>query len=126
MSLVPGAEVELTGSASVPGLSADDLDLVILVPDVARSAALLRDVYPPLYEDEWRDDWAAFRDPGPPQVDVVVTREGTKGDAHHRLAWRLLAERPDLLEEYRELKASRIDLERRKAAFFERLIGLLG
>ena len=125
LRLLPGADVELTGSASVPGLPAEDLDLVVLVSDVAHSAARLREVYPPLYEDEWRDDCAAFRDPGPPQVDVVVTRAGTKGDAHHRRAWALLAERPDLVDEYRAVKSSRADSEDRKAAFVERVVALL-
>jgi len=81
---VPGASVLLSGSASVGDLSANDLDVVALVEDVCDAAARLRPLYPPLYEDQWRDDWAAFRLAGPTQVDVVVTRPGTKGDAHHR------------------------------------------
>jgi GrpB protein len=123
---VPNASIVVTGSASVEGLHANDLDLVVLVSDVRDAAARLRKTYPPLYEDEWRDDWAAFRDPGPPQVDLVVTRPGTKGDAHHRRAWELLASDPGLLGEYRRLKASSEDYEQRKAAFFERVVSLLG
>jgi GrpB-like predicted nucleotidyltransferase (UPF0157 family) len=122
---VPDASILVTGSASVDGLPANDLDLVVLVSDVRAAAARLRKDYPPLYEDEWRDDWAAFRDPGPPQVDLVVTQPGTKGDAHHRRAWELLASDPGLLAEYRRLKASSEEYEQRKAAFFERVVTLL-
>jgi GrpB-like predicted nucleotidyltransferase (UPF0157 family) len=123
--LLPRADVSLTGSASVPDLEADDYDLVVLVDDVAGAAAILAEDYPPLYPEEWRDDWAAFRNAGPPQVDIVLTREGTGGDKHHRLAWRLLAEDPALLAEYRELKASPRDYERRKRDFFDRVVALL-
>jgi GrpB-like predicted nucleotidyltransferase (UPF0157 family) len=123
--LLPAGRVYLTGSASVPGLGAGDLDLLVLVDDVAAAAEILRPEYPALYADEWREDWAAFRDPGPPQVDIVLTRPGTLGDKHHRLAWELLAERPDLLEEYRELKAAPDDYERRKREFFERVVAQL-
>jgi GrpB-like predicted nucleotidyltransferase (UPF0157 family) len=123
--LLPGARVHLSGSSSMPGLEPDDVDLVVLVDDVEGAAEALRPEYPALYPDEWRDDWAAFRDPGPPQVDIVLTRPGTLGDRHHRLAWELLATRPDLLEEYRELKATPGDYERRKREFFERVVALL-
>jgi hypothetical protein len=123
--LLPAAEVLLTGSSSLAGLEPADIDLVVLVEDVAASAEILRAEYPVLYPDEWRDDWAAFRDPGPPQVDVVLTRRGTLGDKHHRLAWELLAHRPDLLEEYRALKGASDDYEQRKREFFERVVALL-
>jgi hypothetical protein len=123
--LLPEAQVHLSGSASVPGLEPGDLDLVALVDDVAGAAEILRPEYPALYADEWRDDWAAFRDPGPPQVDIVLTQPGTVGDKHHRLAWELLATRPDLLEEYRALKATPGDYERRKREFFDRVVAQL-
>jgi len=120
--LVEEADVRLSGSASVRGLDPNDLDLVVLVPDVAAASARLRTEYPPLFEDEWREDWAAFRELGPPQVDIVVTRVGTCGDAHHRLAWELLAADAELLAEYRALKSSGDRYEERKAAFFERIV----
>jgi GrpB-like predicted nucleotidyltransferase (UPF0157 family) len=122
--LLPGARVHLSGSASVPGLEPGDLDLVAIVDDVPAAAEIVRPEYPALYADEWRDDWAAFRDPGPPQVDIVLTQQGSLGDQHHRLAWELLGDRPDLLAEYRELKASD-DYERRKSEFFERVVAQL-
>ncbi len=125
-SRVAAADVRLSGSASVEGVDADDLDLVVLVDDVAKAATPLAGVYPPLCPEQWRDDWAAFRDPGPPQVDVVLTRLGTRGDAHHRRAWERLARDPSLLDEYRRLKATGDDHELRKAAFFERVVAELG
>ena len=120
--LLPGAEVHLSGSASVAGLAADDVDLVALVPDVAAAAAMLRSVYPPLYEEQWDADWAAFREPGPPQVDLVLTRRGSKWDAHHRLAWDLLRRDRRLLDEYAKLKSSSERYAERKADFFERVV----
>jgi hypothetical protein len=101
-----------------------DLDLVVLVPDVAGAAERLRNVYPPLYEEEWRDDWAAFRDPGPPQVDVVLTKRGTKSDAHHRRAWELILADDVLREDYERLKAAGMD-SAQKAVFFERVVAML-
>jgi GrpB-like predicted nucleotidyltransferase (UPF0157 family) len=123
--LLPAGEVLLTGSSSLAGLEPRDIDLVVLVEDVPAAAEILRAEYPALYPDEWRADWAAFRDPGPPQVDVVLTRRGTLGDRHHRLAWELLARRPDLLAEYRALKETSDDYELRKREFFERVVALL-
>jgi hypothetical protein len=60
-----------------------------------------------------------------PRSDLVVTQPGTKGDAHHRRAWELLASDPGLLAEYRRLKASSEEYEQRKAAFFDRVVMLL-
>ena len=132
LSVLPDAEVCLSGSALVADIKVDDVDLVALVTDVAGAAERLRDLYPPLYEDEsplyedeWRDDWAAFRTPSSPQVDIVVTRRGTKGDAHHRRAWDLLATDDRLLADYRALKATSENYAERKAAFFERVVSLL-
>jgi len=123
---VAGAEVVVTGSASVPGLEAADVDLVVLADDVGAAAAALRELYPVLYEEQWRDDWAAFRDLGPPHVDVVVTRRGSRGDAYHRLAWQLLRQDKHLQAEYRMLKGDPHDYEARKRAFFDRVVARLG
>jgi GrpB-like predicted nucleotidyltransferase (UPF0157 family) len=124
-TLLPGAEVHLTGSASVPGLDPADVDLVLLVDDIAAAAERLRPVYPALHPEEWRDDWAAFREPGPPQIDIVLTRRGTLGDKHHRLAWQRLASDSELLEEYRALERTPDEYERRKREFFERVVARL-
>jgi len=122
VGVVPDAEVHLTGSASVAGLDARDIDLVALVEDVPAAAADLRQVYPPLYEDHWSVDWVAFREPGPPQVDVVLTRRGTDWDMRHRLAWELLQRDPQLRAEYAALKATSTGYDERKWEFFERIV----
>jgi len=126
-ALLPAAEVHVTGGALVEGDAADDVDLVVLVSDVTAAATMLRDSgLAPLYEEEWQADWAAFREPGrPPQVDVVVTRRGTKGDDHHRRAWELLRHDPALLAEYHALKQDKTNYEPRKAAFFDRVVAQL-
>ncbi len=124
-AMLPDTEIHLAGSASIPGLAADDVDLVVLVHDVRSAAATLRASYPPLYEQQWGDEWAAFRIAGHPSVDVVLTRRGTKWDAHHRRAWTLLREDENLLLEYKALKAVPGRYDERKAEFFERLVRLL-
>lgn len=121
---VPEGSISLSGSLLLGRYGGHDLDLVVLAPDVVDAASRLRHAYPPLYEDEWRDDWAAFRDPGPPQVDIVVTIAGSKGDAHHRRAWELILADRSLQAEYEALKAAGMD-SARKAAFFERVVAML-
>ena len=122
---VPEGTTSVSGSTLLGRYGGHDLDLVVLVPNVANAANRLRHVYPPLYEEEWRDDWAAFRDPGPPQVDVVLTRPGTKGDAHHRRAWELILADGSLKAEYERLKSAGMD-SAEKAVFFERVVTMLG
>jgi hypothetical protein len=121
---VPGATTSVSGSTLLGRFGGHDIDLVVLVADVADAADRLRNVYPPLYENEWRDDWAAFRLPGPPQVDIVVTRPGTAGDAHHRLAWELILADDGLRGEYERLKAGGMD-SAQKARFFDRIVAML-
>lgn len=124
--LLPNATVVLSGSASIDSLPAEDVDLVVLVDDVGAAATVMSKRYPPLHKDEWREDWAAFRLEGPPQVDIVVTRPGTSRDAHHRRAWELLAHDPNLLDEYRRMKlGGPTSYAERKAQFFDRIVELL-
>ena len=122
--VVPEGTTSVSGSTLLGRYGDHDVDLVVLVPDVAGAASRLREVYPPLYEDEWRDDWAAFRLPGPPQVDIVLTSPGTKGDAHHRRAWGLILVDDELRAEYERLKAAGMDSATKKD-FFERVVSRL-
>ena len=122
--VVPEGTTSVSGSTLLGRYGGHDIDLVVLVPDVAGAASRLREVYPPLYEDEWRDDWAAFRLPGPPQVDIVLTSPGTKGDAHHRRAWGLILVDDELRAEYERLKAAGMDSATKKD-FFERVVSRL-
>ena len=116
--LLPEASVRLTGSASFRSYPADDVDLVAVVEDVRGAAEMLTRSYPRLHPEEWRDDWAAFRVDAHPQVDVVVTRPGTLGHAHHVRAWERLADDPALLAEYRLAKTDTA----RKREFFDRVV----
>ncbi len=124
-ALVPGADVQLSGSALIPELEPRDVDLVVLVPQVAPVTAPLSAVYPVLYEEHWQDVWAAFREPGPPQVDLAVTVPGSWGELHHLRAWELIANDRALLDEYRALKESPDDYAERKAAYFEAVVARL-
>lgn len=121
---VPEGRVSVSGSTLLGRFAGHDLDLVVLVPDVASAASRLRSIYPALYEDQWREDWAAFRLEGPPQVDIVVTSPGTSGDDHHRRAWELILANPPLRAEYEALKAAGMD-SARKAVFFDHVVALL-
>jgi hypothetical protein len=121
---VPEGETFVSGSTLLGRYGGHDVDFVVLVADITDAARRLREAYPPLYENEWRDDWAAFRLPGPPQVDIVLTRRGTKGDAHHRGAWELILADDALRAEYERLKAAGMDSAQKKV-FFERVVGML-
>jgi hypothetical protein len=122
---LPEGTTSVSGSTLFGRYGGHDIDLVVLVPDVADAANRLRRVYPPLYEEDWRADWAAFREPGPPQVDIVLTKRGTKGDAHHRRAWELILADDALRAEYERLKAAGMDSVQKKI-FFERVVAMLG
>ena len=121
---VPEGETSVSGSTLLGRYGGHDVDLVVLVPDVADAASRLRGLYPPLYEEDWRDDWAAFRLLGPPQVDIVLTKRGMKGDAHHRRAWDLILADEGLRAEYERLRASGMDSAQKKV-FFERVVAML-
>jgi 16S rRNA (adenine1518-N6/adenine1519-N6)-dimethyltransferase len=113
--VLPDAEIRLTGSTAFRAYPPADVDLVAVVDDVGAATARLD--LPPLFTEQWDEDWAAFRVDAQPQVDVVVTRRGSNAHARHVLAWDRLAEDPALLAEYRIAK---LDVER-KREFFERL-----
>jgi hypothetical protein len=122
--VAPEGTTSVSGSTLLGQYGGHDIDLVVLVENVADAADRLHLVYPALYPGQWRNEWAAFRDPGPPQVDIVVTKPGTKGDAHHRRAWELILADAALQAEYGRLKAAGMD-STLKAAFFERVVGRL-
>src|SRR5919206_2387504 len=50
---VPEGETSVSGSTLLRPCAGRDVDLVVLVPDVADAADRLRSVYPPLYEEDW-------------------------------------------------------------------------
>ena len=53
-----------------------------------------------------------------------MTKQGTKGDAHHRRAWEVILANPSLQAEYETLKAAGMD-SARKAEFFDRVVAML-
>jgi 16S rRNA (adenine1518-N6/adenine1519-N6)-dimethyltransferase len=110
-ALLPDATVRMTGSATVE--DADNIDLVVIVEDVAATTARLRDTHPAV-----DGEWADFRAPGHPQIDVVVARPGTLVHAHHVRAWERLGDDPALLARYRTIKGD----SERKREFFERVV----
>jgi hypothetical protein len=122
--LVPESRTSISGSTLLGTYGGHDVDLVVLVSSVEDATHRLRRSYPPLYEDDWREDWAAFRLEGPPQVDIVVTKQGTTGDAHHRRAWDLILADPRLRAEYETLKATGMDSVR-KAEFFSSVVAMV-
>jgi hypothetical protein len=121
---LPEARTLVTGSTLLGGFRGRDIDLVVLVPDVRAAADRIRDLYQPLYEDYWRDDWAFFRDPGSPQVDVVLTVEGSPGDVQHRGAWELILGDDELRAEFERLEAEGMS-DAAKGAYFERVAARL-
>jgi hypothetical protein len=122
--VVGEGRTSVSGSTLLGRYGGHDVDLVVLVPEVARAAERLRGSYPPLYEEEWRDDWAAFRLEGPPQVDIVLTKPGSDGDAHHRRAWELILADAGLRAEYESLKAAGMDSVC-KRQFFDGVVAML-
>jgi hypothetical protein len=122
--LLPAGQTFVSGSTLLGHYGGHDIDLVVLVDDVAKAASRIRDAYPPLYEDEWRDDWAAFRELGPQQIDIVLTRPGTKGHAHHLRAWEVILADDTVRAEYMRLKSAGMD-SAQKAAFFEGIVSRL-
>ena len=122
--ILPAGQTFVSGSTLLGDYSGHDVDLVVLVDDVTDAARRMHDAYPPLYEDDWRDDWAAFRELGPPQVDIVLTRAGTKGHAHHLRAWEVILADGSVRAEYARLKSAGMD-SAQKAAFFDGLVSQL-
>jgi hypothetical protein len=57
-------------------------------------------------------------------VDIVLTKRGTKGDAHHRRAWELILTDETLRAEYERLRAAGMDSAQKKI-FFERVVASL-
>ncbi len=118
--LLGDVEVVQSGGSCIG--AGGDLDICVVVDDVAGAAERVRAAYPPLYEDEWREDWAAFRLPGEPQVDVVLVEPDSRADYHHRLAWQAIAADPGLRERYFAMRLSAgEDYAAAKAEFFDRL-----
>ena len=62
---------------------------------------------------------------GPSASGCRADDAGFQGDAHHRRAWELILADDALRAEYEDLKAAGMD-GAQKAAFFERVVAMLG
>jgi hypothetical protein len=65
----------------------------------------LCELYEPLYPEAWHSEGAFFVAAGSrPPVEVALTAIGSLDDFHHGEAWQRIAEDPELIEGYNELK----------------------
>ena len=104
---LPHADVRHVGGTSVPGLlTTGDVDLHVRVEPEGFAAArdVLRQLYEPLYEDRWRESAYFFDPESVPRVELALTEIGNIDDLHHGEAWRRIANDPDLVERYNDLK----------------------
>jgi GrpB-like predicted nucleotidyltransferase (UPF0157 family) len=91
----------------VPGLlTTGDVDVHVRVEPSAFSAArdVLSELYEPLYPDHWRESAYFFDPESNPRVEVALTTIGNIDDLHHGGAWQLIADDPELIEQYNTLK----------------------
>ena len=102
-AVVPEGETSVSGSTLLGHYGGHDLDLVVLVPDVADAADRLRSAYPPLYAHE--------------------TRDGGRRAPSTRV-WELILADEALRAEYERLKAAGMDSAQKKV-FFERVVAML-
>lgn len=105
---LPDVEVRHTGGTSVPGvLTTGDVDLQVRTDRESFVAArdALCELYEPLYPEAWHSEGAFFVAAGSqPPVEVALTAIGSLDDLHHGEAWQRIAEDPELIERYNELK----------------------
>ncbi len=124
--LLPRHELLLTGGSSVVGaLTKGDVDLHLRVDrvDFAATVTTLRGIYDVVHPEIWQDTLATFAVAAPLPTGVAVTPVGSEHDLRFRRTWQLLAGDPALLAEYNAMKRARGgDYERRKSAFFDRLL----
>jgi GrpB-like predicted nucleotidyltransferase (UPF0157 family) len=124
---LPDVEVRHTGGTSVPGvLTTGDVDLQVRTDRESFVAArdALCELYEPLYPEVWHSEGAFFVAAGSrPPVEVALTAMGSLDDFHHGEAWQRIAEDPELIERYNELKrahegGSVADYQAAKREFF--------
>jgi hypothetical protein len=124
--VLPPHELVLTGGSSVPGaLTKGDIDLHLRVAlgDFAAAVATLRGRYPVVHPEIWQDTLATFAIEAELPTGLAVTPIGSAHDVRFRRTWALLAADPALLAAYNAVKAAGGgDYERRKSAFFDRLL----
>ncbi len=126
---VPG-ELRLVGGSSVPGaLTVGDVDLHLRVEPAsfAAAVAVLRDHLAVVHPEIWVPTLATFAVPAPVPAGLAVTPVGSEHDLRFTRTWTLLAADPVLVAEYNAVKTASAapggaDYERRKSAFFDRVV----
>ena len=128
---IPGAQLLLTGAASVPGaLTKGDVDLHLRVPRSGFAAAVdeLSRRYRIVHPDIWTDGFATF------ELDAYALPTGIAltavGDEHETLfirSWERIASDPAALAAYNAMKERGVELdgagyEAAKSAFFAELM----
>jgi GrpB-like predicted nucleotidyltransferase (UPF0157 family) len=118
---LPGAELLLTGSSSIPGLlTRGDVDLHLRVPAALYDAALdlLRDTCVPVNGQIWTDGFATFEThEHEVPTGIAVTAIGDEHDELFRRTWDRLRADPDLADAFNAVKqASQGDVTQYLAA----------
>lgn len=128
----PG-ELLLVGGSSVPGaVTRGDVDLHLRVDgsEFADTVALLRRALPVVHPEIWSPTLATFDVPSLAlPTGLAVTPTGSEHDLRFTRTWQLLGADPTLIGEYNEIKragdlADVTEYERRKSAFFDRVLEL--
>ena len=105
---LPGAELALTGSTSLPGmLTRGDVDLQLRVrpEDFDRAVRMLGATHTPVHGEIWTSGFATFetsRHELP--TGIAVTAIGDEHDTLFRRTWARLASDPELVDAYNAVK----------------------
>lgn len=105
---LPGAELALTGSTSLPGmLTRGDVDLHLRVrpEDFDRAVRMLGATHTPVHGEIWTSGFATFetsRHELP--TGIAVTAIGDEHDTLFRRTWARLASDPELVDAYNAVK----------------------
>ncbi|MBA2633915.1 MAG: hypothetical protein H0U86_13115 [Chloroflexi bacterium] len=103
---VVDGELALTGASSLPGaLTGGDVDLHLRVDASAyeTTVSALRTLYDVVRPEIWTTTLATFGVEGE-DVGIAVTPIGSEHERRFTGAWRRLASKPDLLEQYNHMK----------------------
>ncbi len=105
---LPGAELLLTGSSSLPGmLTRGDVDLHLRVPggEFDRAVRLLSTMYTAVHPEIWTAGFATFETLAHDlPAGIALTAIGDEHDARFLQTWARLATDPTLVAAYNELK----------------------
>jgi GrpB-like predicted nucleotidyltransferase (UPF0157 family) len=105
---LPGSELALTGSTSLPGmLTRGDVDLQLRVrPEYfERAVRMLGATHTPVHGEIWTRGFATFETSGHElPTGIAVTAIGDEHDTLFRRTWARLASDPELVDAYNAVK----------------------